>query len=212
MMSAQHPATTHRRAYLASKRVFDVVFAIALLGISSPIWIAASMLVALTSPGPVLYRQARVGENGRLFTCLKFRTMVCSAEDQKVSLLQRNEVIGPVFKIKRDPRTTRIGRLLRKSNVDELPQLLNVIRGDMSIVGPRPPLPEEVAQYTNYQLGRLAVIPGITCLWQVSGRNHIGFDRWVELDMAYIRRRSFWYDLRLILLTIPAVLTGHGAF
>jgi lipopolysaccharide/colanic/teichoic acid biosynthesis glycosyltransferase len=204
-----HPSP---RGYLRAKRVFDVFLACVLAVALSPIWLAAALAVRLTSEGPVLYRQTRVGQNGATFTCYKFRTMVHDAEERRLHLVSMNEASGPVFKIRRDPRLTRVGSWLRKSSIDELPQLWNVLRGEMSLVGPRPPLPEEVATYTSYQMGRLTVPPGLTCLWQVSGRSTIGFDEWVELDMQYIRQRSFLYDLLLILLTIPAVLTGRGAF
>lgn len=205
-------SVSHTGYYLMAKRVFDVGFGLLLLCVFAPVWIVAGLLVAISSPGPVLYRQYRNGQHGHPFVCYKFRTMVDDAHFQKWTLLPLNEVTGPVFKLARDPRVTIIGRWLRKTSIDELPQLLNVIRGEMSIVGPRPPLPEEVAQYTGYQLRRLEVKPGLTCLWQVSGRSHIGFDQWVELDIEYIRRRSFRYDLWLILRTIPAVLLAKGAF
>jgi lipopolysaccharide/colanic/teichoic acid biosynthesis glycosyltransferase len=202
----------HRVAYTVAKRVFDIAFALVLLVLLAPVWIVAAILVRATSDGPVLYKQTRVGHHGQAFQCYKFRTMVPNAHAMKLELVALNEVSGPVFKVKRDPRVTPVGRWLRKFSIDELPQLLNILRGQMSIVGPRPPIPEEVADYTDHQLGRLAVTPGLTCLWQVSGRSHIGFDEWVELDLHYIRRRTFWYDIWLVLLTIPAVLSGRGAF
>lgn len=205
-------STVHRRYYLVAKRIFDVAFALVILCLLSPIWLTAVLLVKATSSGPILYRQVRTGHNGETFTCFKFRTMVRDAHCQRIELVSFNEASGPIFKIRCDPRVTRIGRWLRKLSVDELPQLLNVLHGEMSVVGPRPPLPEEVATYTPFQLGRLDVKPGLTCLWQVSGRSNISFDEWVELDLEYIRRRSFRYDLWLILLTIPAVLTTKGAF
>lgn len=205
-------SVSHTRYYLMAKRVFDVVFAVVLIVILAPVWMVAGCLVALSTPGPLLYRQIRTGQRGQSFTCFKFRTMAPGAHQLRLSLAALNETTGPVFKLKRDPRVTAVGYLLRRSSIDEMPQLLNVLRGEMSIVGPRPPLPEEVVHYTQYQLGRLAVKPGLTCLWQVSGRSHIGFEEWVELDMEYIQRRSFWFDVWLILLTIPAVLTARGAF
>jgi lipopolysaccharide/colanic/teichoic acid biosynthesis glycosyltransferase len=206
------PQASHGQTYLTAKRAFDIVLAGALLIALSPIWLVAALLVRVTSPGPILFRQTRVGLHGRAFTCLKLRTMRVDAEACRVDLAARNELTGPVFKMRRDPRVTGVGRWLRKSSIDELPQLINVLRGEMSIVGPRPPLPAEVADYSPYQMGRLTVTPGMTCLWQVRGRNEIGFDDWVELDIEYIRRRSFAYDLWLIVLTIPAVITGRGAF
>lgn len=207
-----HISAGHSRGYLVSKRMLDIVVASVGLVVISPFVLAVALLIALSSPGPVLYRQTRVGARGRSFSCYKFRTMVSDAHHLRVQMVPLNEARGPVFKIRRDPRITPIGRWLRKLSIDELPQLINVLRGEMSLVGPRPPLPEEVAQYSNHQLGRLAVTPGLTCLWQVSGRSHIEFDEWVELDLEYIRRRSFWYDLWLLILTIPAVITGRGAF
>jgi lipopolysaccharide/colanic/teichoic acid biosynthesis glycosyltransferase len=200
------------RAYIIAKRMFDVAFALVLLVLLSPVWITAALLVGITSPGPILFRQQRVGEHGQLFTCLKLRTMIPDAHSQKVELIDLNDTTGPVFKLRMDPRVFPIGRWLRKLSIDELPQLINVVRGEMSIVGPRPPLSEEVEKYTAHHRGRLTVKPGLTCLWQVSGRSHIGFEEWVALDLEYIQRRGFWFDLWLILLTIPAVLTARGAF
>jgi lipopolysaccharide/colanic/teichoic acid biosynthesis glycosyltransferase len=204
--------TEHRALYARSKRVFDVILALTLIVVLSPVWITAALLVRLTTDGSVLYKQMRVGQDGRAFRCLKFQTMVPNAHAMKMELVAFNEASGPVFKLKRDPRVTPIGRWLRKLSIDEMPQLINILRGEMSIVGPRPPLPDEVAHYTERHLGRLAVRPGLTCLWQVSGRSHIGFDEWVELDLEYIERRSFWYDLWLIALTVPAVLMARGAY
>ena len=165
----------------------------------------------LTSRGPVLFRQERVGLHGRTFGMLKFRSMVTNAEELKARLMAQNEMSGPVFKMKHDPRITRIGRFIRKYSIDELPQLLNVLRGDMSIVGPRPPVPSEVAKYEAWQRRRLSVRPGLTCVWQVSGRNQISFEEWMLLDMRYIDHWSLAQDFNLILKTVPVVLTGRGA-
>jgi lipopolysaccharide/colanic/teichoic acid biosynthesis glycosyltransferase len=203
--------TAESLAYAVAKRAFDVAFALALLALSLPLTLVVVVLIAATSPGPVIYRQTRVGRGGRPFTCLKFRSMVPDAEARKIHLLHHNEASGPVFKIRTDPRVTPVGRWLRKLSIDELPQLLNVLAGDMSIVGPRPPIPDEVAQYVSWQRGRLAVKPGLTCLWQVSGRSLLGFEEWVRLDLEYIRRRSFWFDLVLVVRTVPAVLRARGA-
>jgi len=202
----------HTRVYPFAKRVFDIVFAMTMLVLLSPVWLIAAVLVRITSPGHAIFRQSRVGQHGTPFTCLKLRTMVPEAHSLKVEIVDQNETTGPVFKIRADPRIIPIGRALRKFSIDELPQLVNVLKGEMSIVGPRPALPEEVEKYSPHQRGRLAVKPGLTCLWQVSGRSNIGFDEWVELDLEYIRRRNFWFDLWLILLTIPAVLSGRGAY
>jgi exopolysaccharide biosynthesis polyprenyl glycosylphosphotransferase len=197
--------------YEVAKRSFDVAFASLVLLVALPIWFAVAVLVATTSAGPVFFRQQRCGRNGRPFTCYKFRTMVVDAEQQRNGLLVLNEASGPVFKIRRDPRVTRVGRWLRKASIDEVPQLINVLRGEMSVVGPRPPIVAEVEKYSEFQRRRLAVKPGLTCLWQISGRSNLGFEEWVALDLEYIERQGFWYDIGLVLRTIPAVLTGRGA-
>ncbi|MGD9891731.1 MAG: sugar transferase [Dehalococcoidia bacterium] len=204
-------ASPQRSGYERAKRSLDLVVAVIALAVLLPLLLLVAVLIRLTSPGPAIFRQIRCGRGGRPFTCYKFRTMEDGAEKRKRELLTLNEMSGPVFKIRNDPRVTPLGRWLRKLSIDELPQLINVVRGDMSLVGPRPPLPEEVAQYTLEQRRRLDVTPGLTCLWQVSGRNKLGFDEWVNLDLQYIERRSFWLDLWLIVLTIPAVITGRGA-
>jgi len=169
-------------------------------------------LIKFTSPGPVIFTQKRIGLNKRLFDLYKFRTMVTNAEELMAELEERNEISGPVFKISRDPRITPLGRLLRKTSLDELPQLLNVLKGDMSLVGPRPlPLRDYAGFEKDWHRRRLSVQPGITCLWQVQGRNSITFERWMELDMEYIDHWSLWLDLKIMLKTIPAVLRGSGA-
>lgn len=195
----------------AAKRLIDVLVSSVLLVLFSPVLLVIVILMKLTMPGPVLFRQERVGRFRRPFVIYKFRSMVPDAEARKIHLLHHNEASGPVFKIRTDPRVTPVGRWLRKLSIDELPQLLNVLAGDMSIVGPRPPIPDEVAQYVSWQRGRLAVKPGLTCLWQVSGRSLLGFEEWVRLDLEYIRRRSFWFDLVLVVRTVPAVLRARGA-
>jgi exopolysaccharide biosynthesis polyprenyl glycosylphosphotransferase len=186
---------------------------VALVGIAAaiPILATAAVWIKIDSPGPILFKQLRVGQNGRKFWMYKFRTMVTGAERLKKSLLTKNEMSGPVFKMTDDPRITKIGRLLRKTSLDELPQLFNVLLGDMSLVGPRPPLPEEVHRYQPEYRRRLSVRPGITCLWQISGRNNIDFENWMKLDLAYIDGWSFWNDLKILFRTIPAVLTANGA-
>ena len=183
----------------------------AALLVLSPLLLCVALLIKLTSKGPIIFKQARVGLHGRPFNIFKFRTMVVNAEQLKDQLEERNEQTGPVFKMKNDPRVTPIGRLLRKHSIDELPQLINVLRGDMSVVGPRPPLPSEVAKYEGWQLRRLSVRPGLTCIWQVSGRNQISFQEWMFLDMRYIDHWSLTEDLSLILRTLPQVLVGKGA-
>jgi len=168
-------------------------------------------LVKLESPGPALFRQVRIGLNGRRFKLYKFRSMRDGAEAELDRLLPHNEADGPVFKMRADPRVTRVGAFLRRTSLDELPQLWNVLVGEMSIVGPRPPLPHEVKRYERWQRRRLSVKPGLTCTWQVSGRSDMTFDRWMELDLEYIDRWSLRNDLRIMLRTIPAVLLGRGA-
>lgn len=196
---------------LLAKRATDVALSAALLLFTWPLLIAVAIAVRLDSPGPALFRQSRCGLRGRTFTILKFRSMVANAEGLKAGLRDSNELSGPAFKITRDPRVTRVGRWLRKTSLDELPQLWNVLKGDMSLVGPRPPLPEEVEQYRLGSLRRLAMKPGITGLWQVSGRNTIrDFEEWVRLDAEYIRNWSLLTDLKIIARTIGAVLQMTG--
>jgi exopolysaccharide biosynthesis polyprenyl glycosylphosphotransferase len=196
---------------LALKRLFDIALSAAALWALVPLLLTVAALIKLTSKGPVFFRQVRVGLHGRTFNMLKFRSMVVDAEERKQSLAAQNEMTGPVFKIRNDPRVTRIGRFIRKYSIDELPQLVNVLRGDMTIVGPRPPVPSEVAKYKPWQRRRLSVRPGLTCIWQVSGRNQITFDQWMYLDMRYIDHWTLLEDLRLIFRTVPVVLTGRGA-
>lgn len=192
-------------------RVIDVAGCLILLGLLAPLLLLISILIRLDTPGQILYRQTRCGLNGRRFTLYKFRSMFQDADQRKKELIQFNLMEGPVFKMKNDPRITRIGRILRRLSLDELPQLFNVLKGDMSFVGPRPPLPEEVEQYTSWQRRRLSMKPGITGLWQVSGRNQIDFHEWIKLDLEYIDNWSLWLDFKIILKTIPAVLSGRGA-
>ena len=201
-----------RRWQLVVKRILDVVGGAVLLVILSPILVIAGLAVALTSRGPVLFVHDRVGKAGRVFRLLKFRTMNHGAHDVKAEVAHLNETNGPVFKIRSDPRLTRIGRTLRKTSIDELPQLINVIRGEMSLVGPRPPLPEEVKTYGPREHQRLSVKPGLTCIWQVSGRSDLDFDTWVAMDIEYIESWNLRLDLRLLLDTVPAVVTGRGAY
>jgi exopolysaccharide biosynthesis polyprenyl glycosylphosphotransferase len=196
---------------LALKRTLDIVLSATALWVLMPLLLTVAVLIKLTSKGPVFFRQVRVGLHGRTFRMLKFRSMVVDAEERKEALAAQNEMTGPVFKMKNDPRVTRIGRFIRKYSIDELPQLINVLRGDMTIVGPRPPVPSEVAKYKPWQRRRLSVRPGLTCIWQVSGRNQITFDEWMYLDMRYIDHWTLLEDLRLIFRTVPVVLTGRGA-
>jgi exopolysaccharide biosynthesis polyprenyl glycosylphosphotransferase len=200
------------RAQAIVKRTFDLVAsAVALLALS-PVLAAIAVAVKLTSPGPVLFRQQRVGLRGRPFTLLKFRTMCVGAEFMLTELAARNEADGPLFKLRDDPRVTRAGRWLRRYSLDELPQLWNVLRGQMSLVGPRPPLPSEVQRYEEWQLDRLEVRPGITGLWQVSGRSELSFDEYVRLDLFYVENWSLAYDLFILVKTIPMLLAARGAY
>ncbi len=199
-------------AQMAVKRLFDIVASAIALWLLLPLFLAVAALIKLSSRGPVFFRQVRVGLHGKQFHMLKFRSMVVDAEQLKERLAAQNEMAGgPTFKMKNDPRVTWIGRFIRKYSIDELPQLINVLRGEMTIVGPRPPVPKEVAQYKQWQRRRLSVRPGLTCVWQVSGRNQISFEEWMYLDMQYIDTWSLARDLQLIARTVPVVLTGKGA-
>jgi exopolysaccharide biosynthesis polyprenyl glycosylphosphotransferase len=194
------------------KRATDLLLVSLGLLVISPILAAIALAVKLDSPGPVLYRQQRVGKDGRLFSMFKFRSMCQDADRRLEALRAQNEASGPLFKMRKDPRVTRVGAVLRRWSLDELPQLLNVLRGEMSLVGPRPPLPKEVEKYEAWQLGRLRAVPGLTGLWQVSGRSEVPFHDMVRLDLHYIRNWSFAMDLEILLRTIPAVLTNRGAY
>jgi lipopolysaccharide/colanic/teichoic acid biosynthesis glycosyltransferase len=202
-----------RSFYLRTgKRLLDVLGAAVALVVASPLLLLAAIAIKLESRGPVLYRSTRVGRGGRPFTFLKLRSMVHDADRHRHRLKHLNECDGPVFKMNRDPRVTRVGRFLRVTSIDEIPQFVNVLVGHMSLVGPRPPIPEEVAQYEPWQLRRLDVRPGLTCLWQISGRSRIGFQEWMRLDLEYIRRQSFALDMNILIRTVPAVLSREGAY
>lgn len=201
----------HKPGQMAMKRLFDIASSAVALWLLLPLFGVVAALIKLSSRGPVFFKQVRVGQFGKPFHMLKFRSMVVDAEAIKVQLERLNEQTGPVFKMKNDPRVTGIGRFIRKYSVDELPQLINVLRGDMSVVGPRPPVPSEVAKYEPWQRRRLSVRPGLTCIWQVSGRNQISFEDWMYLDMQYIDHWSLGQDFQLIFKTIPVVVTGRGA-
>ncbi|MGL5695344.1 MAG: sugar transferase [Peptostreptococcaceae bacterium] len=191
------------KVYLILKRCMDIIASLFGIILLSPIFLIVSLLIKLEDPkGKVIFSQRRNGINGKEFNMYKFRSMVYNAEELLEELQEYNEQSGPVFKMKNDPRITRIGRIIRKTSIDELPQLYNVLIGDMSIVGPRPPIPKEVLQYNEYQMQRLFVKPGLTCYWQVGGRNEIGFDEWVEMDIKYIKDRNLWIDIKLIFKTI----------
>ncbi|MFT5074443.1 MAG: lipopolysaccharide/colanic/teichoic acid biosynthesis glycosyltransferase [Patiriisocius sp.] len=202
----------HLPDYQQCKRGIDALAAGLGLVLITPLSGLLALAIKLDSPGPVFFSQTRVGHCGRLFKCWKFRSMYTDAEKSRESLMHMNEMDGgTTFKIQQDPRITRVGRIIRKTSIDELPQLWNVLLGDMSLVGPRPSIPKEVDSYSAYDRQRLIVKPGITCIWQVSGRSNIAFYEQVSLDVRYILRRSFWLDLLLLLRTIPAVLRGRGA-
>jgi exopolysaccharide biosynthesis polyprenyl glycosylphosphotransferase len=194
------------------KRVTDLVATTVGLLIVWPVIVAIALAIKLDSPGPVLYRQERVGKDGRLFRIFKFRSMYTNAEQRRAELSDLNEATGPLFKMRNDPRVTRVGRFLRRTSLDELPQLLNVLRGEMSLVGPRPPLPTEVERYEEWQLGRLRGVPGMTGLWQVSGRSEVSFHDMVRLDLHYLRNWSLSLDVEILCKTLPAVLTNRGAY
>lgn len=202
-----------QKFYLSTKRVIDVFGSLAGLILLSPLLLIISLLIKLEEPkAKVIFKQIRLGKNEKPFNMYKFRSMVPNAEEQLKSLLNKNEASGAMFKIKDDPRVTRLGHFLRKTSMDELPQLVNVLKGDMSLVGPRPPLPREVAEYTEYDKQRLLVKPGCTGLWQVSGRSNVGFDEMVELDLRYIRKRSTLFDLKLIIKTGLLLFGSKDAF
>jgi exopolysaccharide biosynthesis polyprenyl glycosylphosphotransferase len=194
------------------KRIFDIVLSFTSLVILSPLLLAMAAMIKITSPGPVLFQQTRCGLGGRRFTLYKFRSMINNAEQMRAELHQLNELDGPVFKISDDPRITTVGRWLRRFSLDELPQLWNIFSGEMSFVGPRPAVPEEVDQYEDWQRRRLRMRPGLTCIWVLEGRSHVDFNRWMQLDLKYIDTWSLWLDTKIFLRTIPIVLSGRGAY
>lgn len=201
------------RAYLISKRFIDILGATVGLILLFPLFLIVAILIKLEDKnGPVIFKQIRVGKDGKEFYMYKFRSMVVNAEELKAKLMAQNEATGPVFKMKHDPRVTKVGKFIRKTSIDELPQLFNVLKGEMSLVGPRPPLPDEVTKYTSYEMQRLSVTPGLTCYWQISGRSNIGFAEWVDLDIKYINERKLSLDLKLIFKTIFVLFGSKGAF
>jgi lipopolysaccharide/colanic/teichoic acid biosynthesis glycosyltransferase len=200
-------------AYAAAKRALDILLAASLLLLLAPMLLVVALLIKCTDGGPIFFRQRRVGQFGQEFDFFKFRSMIVNAEALRLGLLACNKHGNSItFKMSRDPRVTWIGRILRKTSIDELPQLWNVLKGEMTLVGPRPAVPGEVVQYDAYERRRLAAVPGLTCIWQVNGRSDLDFRQQVELDLDYIRERTLWLDLKLLLLTIPAVLSGRGAY
>lgn len=201
----------NQNRYEKIKRFFDICISTAALVVLSPLLLVIAILIYLEDKGPVIYSQTRIGKDGRAFKLYKFRSMCVDADERLRDLQKLNERDGPVFKIRDDPRVTKVGKFIRKTCIDELPQLVNIIKGDMSIVGPRPPLPNEVEQYNSYQKQRLLVVPGLTCYWQIQKGEETTFDEWVELDLKYIKERSILLDFRLILLTFKVILSGKGA-
>ncbi|SDT17577.1 Sugar transferase involved in LPS biosynthesis (colanic, teichoic acid) [Paenibacillaceae bacterium GAS479] len=199
--------------YVGMKRVLDVVCSLIGLLLLSPVFVMIGLLIKLEDPkGSVFFYQTRVGKDGKPFRMYKFRSMVSNAEERLKELMAQNEVQGAMFKMRDDPRITRVGRFIRKTSIDELPQLVNVLQGNMSLVGPRPPLPREVAEYTPYDRQRLEVTPGCTGLWQVSGRSNLSFEQMVELDLRYVRERSISMDLSILLRTVRVLLGSKDAF
>jgi exopolysaccharide biosynthesis polyprenyl glycosylphosphotransferase len=198
--------------YAPLKRILDIIGASLGILVLSPVFLILAILVKVSSKGPILYRSERIGYLGKPFTFLKFRSMYADADKRLHELMAQNEKDGPIFKIKNDPRITPIGRTLRRYSLDELPQLFNVLRGEMSLVGPRPPLRREVEQYTEEQLKRLTVLPGCTCYWQIMGRSDLSFEEWMELDLKYIREMSLWTDIKILIRTPLAILPGKGAY
>ena len=205
--------TKHKRSYWFFKRTFDILFSAGVLLVFSPLYLLLALIIFLDDPhGSPIYTQMRIGRKGQLFRFYKFRSMVVNADELKASLQAQNEKEGPAFKIKDDPRITRVGRFIRRTSLDELPQFWNVLKGDMTIVGPRPALPEEVAQYNRYHKLRQLITPGLTCYWQIQpNRDDISFDDWIALDIQYIRDRNFLLDLKLILLTVKAMFCSQGS-
>ncbi|EPY2289512.1 sugar transferase [Clostridium sporogenes] len=197
--------------YFVTKRIIDILGSIIGLLLLSPILIITAIVIKLDSKGPIFFIQERVGKNGEYFNMYKFRSMVIDAEEKLYQLKDKNEMSGPMFKMKNDPRVTRVGSFIRRTSIDELPQLFNVLKGEMSLVGPRPNLPREVVKFTDYQKDKLLAQPGITCYWQVMGRNNIDFEQWIELDVKYVRERSTWVDIKLIFKTVGLLLGDENA-
>ena len=198
--------------YLFFKRAMDIIGSLCGIILLSPLLIIVALAIKIEDPrGSIFFSQQRCGKDNKLFPMYKFRSMVSNAEELLEELMEHNEMDGPVFKIKDDPRITKVGKFIRKTSIDELPQLFNILMGDMSIVGPRPAIPHEVAEYSHYHKQRLLVKPGLTCIWQVSGRNSIGFDEWVDMDLEYIENRNLWMDIKLIFKTVGVLFGDENA-
>lgn len=201
-----------KKIYYINKRCIDLLGSLFGITILSPILIATAIAIKIDSKGPVFFVQTRVGKNGKLFNMYKFRSMVTNAEEILDKLKDKNEMSGPMFKMKEDPRITKVGKLIRKTSIDELPQLFNIIKGEMSIVGPRPNLPREVEKFDDWHMQKLLAKPGLTCYWQVMGRNKIGFEDWMKLDIRYIKERSTWVDIKLIFKTFSVLFGDKNAY
>lgn len=199
------------RFYLLTKRLIDIVGSATGLILLSPILLIVALAIKIESKGPVIFKQERVGQQGKHFFMYKFRSMVINAEELKEKLAAQNEMSGPMFKIKEDPRVTKVGRFIRKTSIDELPQLVNILKGEMSLVGPRPSLPKEVAEFKPWMMRRLDVQPGLTCYWQVAGRNNIGFKEWMEMDVYYVNTRDLKTDIKLIFKTVGVLFGDSNA-
>lgn len=197
--------------YLFLKRAADICCSFLALAVLSPLFLCVALMIKRDG-GSVFFMQTRVGKDGKPFKMYKFRSMVVDAEKMLKELQEKNEASGPVFKIHDDPRVTKVGKFIRKYSIDELPQLINILKGDMSIVGPRPPLPNEVEMYSDYDMQRLKVRPGLTCYWQCGGRSKISFAKWIDMDLEYINDQCLWCDFKIIIRTIPAVLHAEGAY
>mgnify|MGYP001435287424 FL=1 len=197
--------------YEAIKRLIDIICSFVGILVLSPLFIIIAIIIKFTSKGPVFFSQKRVGRNGKEFDMYKFRSMVVNAEELKEKLAAQNEMSGPMFKMKDDPRVTKVGKFIRKTSIDELPQLWNILKGDMSLVGPRPSLPKEVAQFDDWMYKRLEVKPGLTCYWQVSGRNNIDFEDWMKLDVRYVEEKNLWIDIKLIYKTVFVLFGDKNA-
>ena len=201
-----------KRIYHIVKRIFDLIASLCGLIILSPLFLVVALLIKCEDHGPVFYKQKRVGKDQRGFDMFKFRSLHVDADKRLTELKEQNEVDGPMFKMKNDPRITKIGHFIRKTSIDELPQLFNVVRVDMSLVGPRPPLPSEVAEYTAYDMQRLLVVPGCSGLWQATVRNSVGFHEMVQLDLEYIQKSSIWFDIKILFMTIKILFKPNSAY
>lgn len=205
-------ALARKKGYYLVKRIFDFCASLCGLILLSPLFLVVALRIKFEDKGPIFYKQRRIGKDEREFYMYKFRSMHVDADKRLAELKKQNEVEGPMFKMKNDPRITKIGQFIRKTSIDELPQLLNVIRGEMSLIGPRPPLPSEVAQYTDYDKQRLLVVPGCSGLWQATVRNSVGFSEMVQLDLEYIQKCSVWFDLKILFLTIKILFKPNSAY